>query len=623
MGWRGGRLVMCVIDTPASAPSHTHAPNPDARADFLALVLVGASNDTRVGASASAFSANWGWSEHCYGVVMRRLVMTLLSCGLAGCASAPTPLACEGTEMVDQVDIGSAFHGVDILIAVDGSPAMIGIDEALRAQVAAAVGRLASGDLDGDGRADFGAELPVRVGVIDMDMGLDAIVPGCGSGGGAEFHTVAATPTAGCPAVAVSADADGVLRFDRTSAYTSDAFTRDVDCAMQVGTSGCPITRGVDAIRAALDPARGFVRPGSWLAILVVSASDDCSSDTPASLASAVTSGTPIGLVCHLLSDRLSSLDDAAHGIADLLSAGVGGALTIDVVTGIPEGRDGSDPMGIASDPSMAGEVDPASGTELLPVCTSATGRAVPGRRWAQFAAAFGTAIGDREVGSAMLSSVCGEHARVLEQVEHASRGLTGMCLRQSLNPDAAGRVACRVEVTLPPIGTGRGEPEHCADLWHPEVYTLLRTEAVTLADGRLGLAEVCHLRQLAQAEWRTESGWIYDDGTVGMVPASPCFPVLSLQRVTVPNGMIRLLCDDAAPRCDPALNPVCASGQHCDAFTRTCQDACETDADCMGGTVCDRRPAADYFTTVPPGIGPDLVRGSCAVPTCDAADRR
>jgi hypothetical protein len=61
-----------------------------------------------------------------------------------------------------------------------------------------------------------------------------------------------------------------------------------------------------------------------------------------------------------------------------------------------------------------------------------------------------------------------------------------------------------------------------------------------------------------------------------------------------------------------------------CDAFTRSCQIPCTSDADC--GEVdaalrCDLRSPSAYFDTTPPA-GLPATRGFCLDPSCDPADR-
>lgn len=524
----------------------------------------------------------------------------------AGGDADPDASMCGHVTDVRDVSILGGFSELDVLIVVDGSPAMRDLDPAVPAGVVATIERLAAGDGTAAGIGAYGA-VPVRVGVVDMDVGLPGVAA-CDGGHG--FHTRAVSADAECARTPVSATAEGTLYYERGSTFTPEEFAGDVACAMRVGTDGCPVTRGMDAILDAVDPARGLVRADGFLVIVVLTAQDDCSTVDPTALASAIASGARADVACLEMSDHLASIHDTAQQLVTRVHDGTLG-WTLNVVAGTP-----SDFFPGATLVPLVPHVDPSSGG-IAPACTSATGfRATPAQRWA----ALGAAVADLGEGSPSVRSVCGPLSEsFLGDVERADIGLTGECLSEPAQTDAAGLAACEVEVTLPPFGTS-DQPEHCADVFAADAFTEVRTEWATLGD-RSGLAEVCHLRQLTRDEATTRAGWVYDDGTLPGFPPAPCTPFIRLHGITVRLGRTTFRCTKASTTC--ADSSRCPSGLECDAFTRTCQHPCATSSDCGAGEECDQRTALAYFGEVPSGLDPTRTRSVCFVPACDPASRR
>ena len=140
--------------------------------------------------------------------------------------------------------------------------------------------------------------------------------------------------------------------------------------------------------------------------------------------------------------------------------------------------------------------------------------------------------------------------------------------------------------------------------------------------------------------------GWAYDDGDPRLPAAFSWLPASCAQRIgwsvieTGHGTELRVSCDESilpgsnrvvqrGAFCDPTTGAVqgttigCSSAElSCDAFDRTCQLACATDADCvnggLAGFICDRRIAREYFPNgVPSGVVPNAIHGVCVDWNC------
>ena len=530
-----------------------------------------------------------------------------------------TPLDfCEREQLQESTTIDQSTSGLDVVIVVDDSIAMAGLDDIVRIQVHDAIAHMASGDDNGDGRREVVPERSIRVSVLDMDMGvLDATSdPSCPAGGG----DAAMLRTSASDCATTSADPNGVLTFTQGGPVTPARFADDVACAMHAGTGGCRYARGMDALVAALDPARGLIRPDAQVFLVVVTAQDDCSTTS----AGVFSSASPTALRCHDGAALLTPVETIADTLAARLPRPE--LVTLAIVGGFVPLMGGSAEAALA-DPAMDEHVDPTAPDRLTPVCTLPTAAASPSRRWAELA----VALESRGVHST-LESLCSPWGHVFDHWI-GNDTIDGICVGslEGLDSDAAGRLRCDVTLTLPAVGTG-ALVEHCRDLPSPEAYMLDHVEPSG--------AEVCRIRQIARETDGALGGW-------STAPRAPCDAAIALSRLALRVGRLDVSCDlNALPtnrpharrgmECEGEDGQVrCAMGHAldgdattvalgCDAFTRSCQIPCTSDADC--GAIddalrCDLRSPSAYFETTPPS-GLPATRGFCLDPSCDPADR-
>ncbi|MEC7525385.1 MAG: hypothetical protein VYE22_36210 [Myxococcota bacterium] len=218
---------------------------------------------------------------------MRAACVPLLTAALAvGCsdasvvadAGAPPPLR----------------RDVDLLFVVDSSGSMVEEQSSFAADMSTLVAMLTRGDVDGDGLGDVEPPASVQVGFVTSDLGVgDSELPTCDSlGEDAQLREV------GCgeahPAVqTLDPDVDLELA------------ARDLACVARVG-EGCGFEQPLEAMLKAASPAaatdwtapgyvppvfargaagrgdaHGLVRPGTVLAVVLISDDDDCSARDP------------------------------------------------------------------------------------------------------------------------------------------------------------------------------------------------------------------------------------------------------------------------------------------------------------------------------------------------------
>lgn len=195
---------------------------------------------------------------------------------------------------------------IDVLFMVDDSSAM----RTFQLQIARAFDAFMT-VMDGAfvGKADL------HIGVVSADMGAgDGSITGCfdpavpvpgrGAGGGpggagqptgamgSDHGSLQATPRGTCTAttltggdrfIAVSTDpVTGARVTNFTARSASDVF----GCIAVMGEQGCGFEQPLSSVRHALDPAlapsqnAGFLRPDAFLAVILVTNEDDCSSPT-------------------------------------------------------------------------------------------------------------------------------------------------------------------------------------------------------------------------------------------------------------------------------------------------------------------------------------------------------
>lgn len=190
-----------------------------------------------------------------------------------------------------EIPIGGT-NQIDVLFVIDNSPAMAGKTERVAAHMTAFADVMAT---------LVGGVPDLHVGVITADLGTT----------GSDGTTGAAIGTAGQGGCAGTGDR-GVLRVGTAPIvghYLSDApvetgrqrnYTGELAPALvamaDVGTSGCAYARPLEATTRALALGHldntGFLRESAYLAVIHISASDDCSFSAASFLAGATTTDT-------------------------------------------------------------------------------------------------------------------------------------------------------------------------------------------------------------------------------------------------------------------------------------------------------------------------------------------
>ncbi len=175
-------------------------------------------------------------------------------------------------EEVQQIRIDSA-RAVDILFVIDNSSSMGEEQRALASNFPQFMDVL---------RDDKQGLPSVHIGVVSTDVGADPTVLNCDAVG--DNGQLQATPHAACnlePGFldnAYIADLVASGSTTRTRNYRgdlSDAFS----CIAQIGTAGCDFEQPLESLRRALSPQinPGFLREDAYLAVIIITDEDDCS----------------------------------------------------------------------------------------------------------------------------------------------------------------------------------------------------------------------------------------------------------------------------------------------------------------------------------------------------------
>jgi len=158
----------------------------------------------------------------------------------------------------------------------------------------------------------------LHVGVVSTDLGAGPDAPaGCTEGGDAgQFQSA---PRGSCAATTLAAGAGFVSNSDG-SANFSDPIENVLRCIVPLGTGGCGYAQPLAALVRALgasgghlpDLNQGFLRPTAGLAIVILSAVDDCSTSSGTDLfkTDATTPGLsdPLGPLTHYRCNRYGHL---------------------------------------------------------------------------------------------------------------------------------------------------------------------------------------------------------------------------------------------------------------------------------------------------------------------------
>ncbi|MEC7525386.1 MAG: hypothetical protein VYE22_36215 [Myxococcota bacterium] len=300
---------------------------------------------------------------------------------------------------------------VDLLLVIDNSGSMSEEQFSLAVELPEIVRALGTGDLDGDGARDAPSVDSLHVGVITPDMGTGGFtVPTCARadfGDDGVFRTQGRIDIMGC-----MPNYPSFLHWTPTRRTTAEEFAEQVGCVAMVGTGGCGFEQPLEAALKALSPAEptewtshryappeffrgttghgdgvneGLVRPGSVLAIVMLTDEEDCSaSDLNLFNPSDRTyGGTDLNLRCFAHASRalhptsryvegLLQLRARAGRLAFIPIAGV----PVDLLSGPGEPTDWASLVGPPGtrDPRLEERVDPSAPNRLVPSCD------VPGR---------------------------------------------------------------------------------------------------------------------------------------------------------------------------------------------------------------------------------------------------
>lgn len=312
---------------------------------------------------------------------------------------------------------------LDMLFVVDDSLSMSEEQAALTRRFSAMVSVLVTGDLDGDGRADFQPVDDLRVGVVTttVDVGVTA-VPSCAAtaveGDDGILRTAGDPFSASC-----SRSYPSFLSFRPGVGDSSERFVRDFACVATVGTQGCGFEQPLEAALKALTPAdapieflagrgqadganAGFLREDSVLAVVVVTDEDDCSTRdaelfNPESERYPAPDRAASNLRCFTYPEALHPVERFVVGLTRLRRPD---SFVFAAIAGVPPDLV-SDPEHIdyealLADPRMQERIDPEHPTRLRPACdVVGTGFAQPSRRIVSLASALGD--------NAVVQSVC------------------------------------------------------------------------------------------------------------------------------------------------------------------------------------------------------------------------
>jgi hypothetical protein len=346
---------------------------------------------------------------------------------------------------------GALPRQLDLLFLIDNSSSMYEEQSALRREFPRLIDELVGG-----ARPLFD---DLHIGVASSDLGADPHVRGCEMLGDDARLRSDANPardaTLQChdsyPSfLAYSGGASGV-----------EALSGEFACMAALGSQGCGFEQHLEVALKALWPASrpelsflgtgsapthgrgdrdnaGFLRPRSTLAIIVIADEDDCSSaDRAIFEPDSANSGSPyrsqpLNLRCHYNRERAFPLERYLYGLRDLgerrvVFAALAGVPPDAVDTRAQREVDFGDDAArqayyqrVLDDPRMQETLDDASGlqgrapSELKPVCSSALGRAYPGRRFVALAQRWGR--------DALIRSICADFAGAFDQLAERLR---------------------------------------------------------------------------------------------------------------------------------------------------------------------------------------------------------
>lgn len=286
---------------------------------------------------------------------------------------------------------------VDLLLVIDNSGSTTEEQASLKAELPALVRALAEGRSP-DGTT-FSPVEDLRVGVVTSDMGTGGFaIPTCGEPNFGDDGILQRTSDgAGCDPI--PADASPYLSLEPATGDLA-AFTEDLRCLADRGTSGCGFEQQLDAMLKAVTPEASpirfvmdstghadglnedFVRPDSLLIVVMLTDEDDCSASDPRIFDRNNDSFTPdLNLRCWRHGE---AVHPSRRYVDGLLAVHPPERIIFHLIAGIPvdlsapdgERTDYRTLIGDPSvrDPRMVETLDPDNPSQLTPSCN------VPGR---------------------------------------------------------------------------------------------------------------------------------------------------------------------------------------------------------------------------------------------------
>ena len=327
---------------------------------------------------------------------------------------------------------------LDLLVMIDKSGSMVEEQAALTAAFEPLIRALSTGDIDGDGTREFAPVDSLHVGVITSDLGaLGNAVPTCSAGFGDDGLLVD-RPIGGASGCAVSYPSF----VDFTPGGSVSALADDFRCVATVGATGCGFEQQLEATLKAISPAgsgavfydgslghgdaenAGFLRDDSLLVTLLVTDEEDCST-LDAQLFDTVSgpyAATNLNLRCYVHTSALTLVQRYVDGLLALRSDP--SRLVFAGFVGMPAELHGSSYPLILADSRMIYDIDTAT-NRVASACTSTSGNATPGRRFAEVAQRL-----DAAGAGTLVRSICQEDfsASVIALLGVIAPRLQGSC---------------------------------------------------------------------------------------------------------------------------------------------------------------------------------------------------
>ncbi|MCC7535170.1 MAG: hypothetical protein IT379_03105 [Deltaproteobacteria bacterium] len=502
--------------------------------------------------------------------------------------------------------VSQGTHQVDLLFVVDDSISMQQEQENLARNFDTMIRALATGDTDGDGTPDTPPVDDLNVAVVSTDMGSGGF-PVCGSDGDPDgddgvLVSRGNTSLAGCAATYPT-----FLSFRRGDDV--DSFVQQFGCVARLGTGGCGFEQQLEATLKAITPSTstavapflsgaghadgrnaGFLRPGSILAVVLVTDEEDCSAADPAifDTTSSTFPGEQLNLRCFQYGAESFGAVQPIERYVDGFLAAVGGdpsRLVFAAIAGVPpdavSNPDAVDYDAVLAHPLMQEAIDPAEPTRLRTSCNvPGLGIAFPPRRIVRVAQELERrTAGPDGRGNTTVQSICQADLRPALRVIARKIGeqLGGACLPRPLAPRGDGTVDCAVREIVregrcadapgaPPCTTPGEKPGCRTDPSEPGCCLGIDVTH----DQPIG--QLCTIPQ--RGVGGATAGWFYDTrgGECGGRACTPgergyCAHAITFDDAYVPpsRAIVRLECQQAVSgqvACDPS-NP-CPGGQTC-----------------------------------------------------------